>query len=218
MIARPDPSFYDLNSQTFIYYENDVPCAYIMYKTQNRFIVNHLGDSLLTVEEIVFTSPSSLREIFSFLRMFEGEMDEIEISNCAMIPEIDLLLRHYTHTSYTAVPDIMARVLDIPAVLSAQDYPQESGIFTVHVDDAFDIEKGTYRVEYGNGSCTVKQLGFNADVDLSLSMQAFTRLIYGYDGISERTAMYIDGVKINRSCGDFFRAFPKRPCGIFEHF
>jgi Predicted acetyltransferase involved in intracellular survival and related acetyltransferases len=218
MIARYNPNFYSLKNQTYIYYENGNPSAYITYSTQNRFIVNHMGESLLTVEEIAFTSPSGLREILSFLRMFEGEMDEIEISNCAMIPEIDLLLRHYMHTSYTVVPDIMARVLNIPAVLSAQEYPRENGEFTVHVDDIFDIEMGTYSVKYGGGKCEVKQLEFDAEADLSLSMQAFTRLIYGYDGIDEKTAAYIDGAVIYRNCSDFFRAFPKKPCGVFEHF
>lgn len=216
MPARHNGEHFDLNKNTFICYENNVPAGYVTYKTENRFIVNHMGDGLVTVQEIAYTSPYALRELFSFLRMFEGEMDDIEFSNLAMAPEVDLLLRHYTHTSYTTVPDIMGRILDIQAILSAHTYPMENGHFTVTIQDNFKIEEGTFSVEYGNGKSLVQKS--NKDADMTLSMQAFTRLIYGYDGISQQAASYMDGVTLHKDCTDFFRAFPKTPCGVFEHF
>lgn len=217
LIARRNGNLFR-GRNTYICYEDGKPAAYITYKTENHFIVNHMGNSLLTVEELAYTSPSSLRELFSFLRMFEGEMDEIEISNCAMCPEVEFMLRHYTHTSYRLVPDIMARVLDTEAMLRANDYPETPGSFTVKVNDRLERVNGVFRVDYGAGDCDVKRLSDSADANLELSVRAFTRLIYGYDGADMRSASYMDGVKLNQGCTDFFRAFPKKPCGVFEHF
>jgi len=181
-------------------------------------IVNHLGEGLLTVHELAYTSSDALREIFSFLRMFEGEFDDIEFSNIAMCPEVELLLRHYTHTSYTRVSDIMARVINTEKILSAKTYPEKEGEFTVRVDDILPKAAGVYKVCYGGGDSRVTRLDDNADSDITLSSGAFSRLVYGYDGVDEIAASYMDGVKINRNCEDFFIAFPKAPCGAFEHF
>ena len=203
---------------TYVCYEAGEAVAYIIYSSSKKMIVNHLGEGLLTVHELAYTSPSALREIFSFLRMFEGEFDDIEFANVAMCPEVELLLRHYTHTSYTRVPDIMARVINTEKLLSAKTYPEREGTFTVKVDDILPTAAGVYKVCYSGGESNVTRLDDNADADITLSSGAFTRLVYGYDGVDDNAAAYMDGVKINRNCEDFFRAFPKAPCGAFEHF
>ena len=157
-----------------------------------------------------------LREIFSFLRMFEGEFDEIELANIAPCPEVELLLRHYTHTSYKLLPDIMAKTLDTEKLLVANSYPIKEGEFTVKVEDTMPSVGGTFKVAYGGGECAVKRV--ESEADLTLTADAFTRLIYGYDGVGADAAKYMDGVMINGRAEDFFLAFPKRPCGAFEHF
>ena len=69
---RYDATHYrDPERQIYIYYENGAPAAYLVFSGYQKFIVNHMGDSLLTVHEACYTSPSSLRALFSFLRMFE---------------------------------------------------------------------------------------------------------------------------------------------------
>jgi len=217
LLQRFDSRHYSSSDkQVFVCYKNGEPIAYIVYSTHSRLIVNHLGDSLLTVHELAYTSPDALREIFSFLRMFEGEFDEIEFSNIAMCPEVEMLLRHYTHTSYTVVPDIMARVLNTEHLLLANDYPLREGAFTLHVEDNISTVAGTYRVEFGGGDRRVTRVDGSADIELSET--AFARLAYGYDGANADTAKYMDGVQINGKAEDFFRAFPKKPCGVFEHF
>jgi predicted acetyltransferase len=148
--------------------------------------------------------------------MFEGEFDEIEFSNIAMAPEIDLLLKHYTHTSYRVIPDIMAKTLNTEMMLLANDYPTKEGEFTVKVEDDMESVGGTFKVAYGGGDCKVSRT--NSAADLTLSASAFTRLIYGYDGVNAELAKYMDGVMIEGRAEDFFLAFPKKPCGVFEHF
>ena len=148
--------------------------------------------------------------------MFEGEFDDITLENVAMCPEVELLLRHYTHTSYTAVPDIMAKTLDTEKMLLAADYPNKEGEFTVKVVDNMPSVAGTFKVSYGGGDCKVERV--EAAPDLILEAPAFTRLIYGYDGVSAEIAKYMDGVEISGNADDFFLAFPKKPCGVYEHF
>ena len=217
LLPRVDARHYTSSGKhTYVCYQNGEPVAYIVYSASNQFIVNHMGNGLLTVHELAYTSPEALREIFSFLRMFEGEFDEIEFSNVAMCPEVELLLRHYTHTSYTLVPDVMARALNTEKLLLANDYPTREGVFTVKVEDHMSTVAGTYKVEFGGGDCRVSQVGGSAD--LTLSETAFIRLVYGYDGASVDTAKYMEGVRIDGEAEDFFRAFTKKPCGVFEHF
>jgi len=203
---------------TYVLYENGTPCAYIIWSAAKKMIVNHMGDGVLTVHELAYTTPSALREIFSFLRMFEGELDDIEFANCAMCPEVEMLLRHYTHTSYRLVPDVMARVINTEILLSAKTYPAREGEFTVRVEDTLPTAAGVYKVSFGGGDSRVSRLSDAEEADLTLTAGAFSRLVYGYDGADSRSAAYMDGVSVHRCCEDFFRAFQKMPCGTFEHF
>ncbi len=217
LLQRFDDTHYrDEQRQIYLLYQDGEPTAYVIFSGEQRFIVNHMGDSLLTVHEMCYTSPEALREIFSFLRMFEGEYDDVEFSNLAPCPEADLLLRHYMHTSYTVVSDVMAKTLDTEAMLLAADYPNREGGFTVRVEDELPSVAGTFRVCYGGGDCKVERV--DAEPDLVLSAPIFTRLIYGYDGMNAEQAKYANGVRIIGSAENFFQAFPKKPCGVFEHF
>ncbi len=204
---------------TYIYYDEEgKPAGYVGYTTTIDVIVNHLGNGLIKVFDMAYVNLDALKKLLGFLRMFEGEFDEIEFQNLAMSPEVDLMLGHYTHTTYRLVPDIMARVMHTEKMLAAHDYPMAEGCFTVRIADDRPYTKGVYRVNYGGGEGQVQKLSDSADADMTLSIQAFSRLIYGYDGANAATAAYMPGVEITGSAEDFFRAFPKKPCGIFEHF
>ena len=79
-------------------------------------------------------------------------------------------------------------------------------------------------MDFGGGDVRVTE-EVNERADLELTAGAFIRLAYGLDGVNASQAAYMDGVKfvsseVNGCSGicDFFRAFPKRSGGIFEHF
>lgn len=128
------------------------------------------------------------------------------------------MLKHYTHTSYTVVPDISARVLNTETLLASNTYPKKEGGFTIRVIDDLPTVKGVYKVSYGGGECRVERLCESASVDAVLTAPAFVQLVYGYHSLDARNAKYIDGFEICSDCEELFRAFPKKPCGIFEHF
>ena len=192
--------------------------AYIIYTIHKEFYVSHVTNTRLTINEMAYTSPEALREIFSFLSMYEGECEMIKMPDFSLYSECELLLKNYTHTSYKPVPDLMARVLNTEKMLNAHIYPKKEGEFTVKVVDVLPTAAGVYKVSYGGNDHTVKRLDDSAEADLTLQIGTFTRLIYGYDGLTEEKARYLDGIEIHKDSEDFFRAFPKRPGGAFEHF
>ena len=192
--------------------------AYVTLTVRKEFYVNHLGNGLLTVKEFAYAGPDALRAIFSFLRMYEGEVDSVRFDNMAMAPEIDFLLRHYLHTTYQIVPDIMARVLDPEALLRANSYPREAGAFTLRVTDPCGVASGVWRVRYGDGEAAVERLDDGAPCDVACGVTALSPLIYGALDIDARALAYLDGVRVEGDPFDFLRAFPKRPRGVFEHY
>ena len=224
MFRRFDDRCYSLkphedNRSTYVWYNSQgVPSSYVTVGVEKSLVVNHFESVNLHVYEQAYTSPQSLMAILGFLRMYEGELDSVKIHNCAMCPELDFVLRHYTHTRYHQVPDVMARVLDVKALLEANRYPQAGGHFTIRVEDTLPFTTGTYRVEYEKGKAEVTRLSQDAPYDLLAPMQAFTQLVYGYEHYTADNAVYLPGVRLENSAEDFFAAFPKRNNGLFEHF
>ena len=184
--------------------------GYVVLDREQYYHVNRMVSVNLHVRELCFTSPEALLKLLGFLRMYEGQMDSIKIHNCAMMPELETTLRHYTHTQI--------------AVLKAVKYPELPGSFTVRVREpegtGHNPEKtdGCWKVTYGGGTASAERLDQNAPCDLDCDICAFTRLIFGFDSHGVETARYLPGTKVYTSCEDFFRAFPNRPCGLFEHF
>lgn len=198
--------------------------GYVVLDREQYYSVNKMVSVNLNIRELCFTSPEALLKLLGFLRMYEGQMDSIKVHNCAMSPELEAALRHYTHTKITVMPDIMARVHDVEAVLKAVKYPELPGCFTVRVREPAGTghnpakTDGCWQVAYGKGSVSVERLDNDAPCDLDCDICAFTRLIFGFDSVGVETARYLPGTKIYTSCEDFFRAFPNRPGGVFEHF
>ncbi len=207
-----------------LYGEAGEPEGYVVLDREQYYYVNRMVSVNLHVRELCFTSPEALLKLLGFLRMFEGQMDTIKIHNCAMAPELETALRHYTHTQITVIPDIMARVHDVEAVLKAVTYPQTPGCFTVRVREPEGTghnpakTDGCWRVAYGKGNVSIERLSNDAPCDLDCDICAFTRLIFGFDSFGVETARYLPNTRIYTSCEDFFRAFPNRPSGLFEHF
>lgn len=201
--------------------ERGTPDGYICYRREMNLVHHHLFGKLV-VEELCFTSPAALRRLLGFIRMYDGEVDSVEIRNCGMSPEVELLLREYKYTNITVVPDLSARVHDVGAVLSAVTYPTEHGAFTLRIIDSekspFSRKNtdGVWQTEYENGKARVTRLSDDAPCNLTLTMPAFTRLLHGFESGGAELAAYSDGVTLHNGCPDFFRAFPKRPCGLFE--
>ncbi len=225
----PDHPYPDGSGPAKVYLSCDgegKPDGYILYDMEKYFWVNRMVSVNLHVRELVFTTPAALDRLFGFMRMFEGELDTVMIHDCAMMPEVELRLRHYMHTKITVIPDLMARVNDVAAVLTAIRYPVAPGSFTVRTTEPDGTPwsplahktTGTFRVDYADGRGRVTRLEDTADYDLAADIPAFTQLIFGYESCGYETARYTPGTEFRTPAADFFRAFPRLPGGVFEHF
>ncbi len=217
MLRRFDDTYFS-GKEIYIRYENGQPVGYIAYKTEKTLHINHYEDGLLSVLEIAYTTPEALRALLGFVRMFEGELDDVEFANIAMCPEVERSLRHYTHTRYRLLPDISAHIINTERMLSAHRYPKEEGAFRVRVVDTLPTVAGSFLVEYGGEDCRVRRLEDTATVDMTAESCELVRMLYGYDAMGPREAAYTEGITLHRSADDFFRAFPKAVGGMYEHF
>lgn len=200
------------------------PDGYIILEIENYFSVNRMVSVNLHIHEMVFLTPEALEKLFGFVRMFEGEMETVKLHNTAMAPEIELRLRHYMHTKITVIPDLMARINDVKAFFEAVPYPAEPGRFTFKTAEptaspwSGEHTTGTWQVDYHDGKATVTRLEDSADYDFSADIPALTQLVFGFESCGFDTARYTENTEWHTPAHDFFRAFPRRPAGIFEHF
>ena len=233
MFVRSAPGFYlnPKDRKTYLLYaDSGSPIGYVTCGIENYYSVNRMVSVNLHVYELCYTDKAGLLKLLGFLRMYEGELSTVKIHNCAMAPEVERTLRHYMHTDITILPDLMARVHDVEAILRAVRYPDAPGQFTIkvtepeHTGHGKELTEGIWKVCYDKGRGTVRRLEDTesqceaAAYDIACDIPAFTQLIFGYESYGADCARYMDNVELKNDCADFFRAFPNRPCGLYEHF
>ncbi len=201
------------------------PDGYIILEIENYFSVNRMVSVNLHVHELIALTDGAMTKLLGFIRMFEGEMETVKMENIAMIPEVELRLRHYMHTSITILPDIMARINDVKFFFESVPYPAEAGIFTVKTTEpprspwSGEKTNGVWRVTYRNGTAAVEKLPDDTeDYDFAADIPALTQLVFGYDSYGYDYARHTENTEWRTPAPDFLRAFPRRPAGIFEHF
>ena len=205
--------------------EEGKPDGYIILEVENYFSVNRMVSVNLHVHELIALTDEAMDKLFGFIRMFEGEMETVKMENISMIPEVELRLRHYMHTSISILPDIMVRINDIKGFLEAITYPAEAGCFTFKTAEpprspwSGEKTNGVWRVTYCDGAATVEKLPDDTeDYDFYADVASLAQLVFGYDSYGYNFARHTHGTRWNTPAPDFFRAFPRRPAGIFEHF
>ena len=224
LTRRLDAEAYPLSANigagvTYLHHnEGGEPDAYLKLSISKEMDVNHLCNGVLRVQELAYTDKAALIAALGFLRMFDGEVDSVHFDNIAMAPEVDWVLKHYVHARYRLLPDIMARILDAEALLRANRYPESAGCFTLRVTDEYHVASGAWRVTYAHAQAQIERLDDSAACDLTMDVRPLAMLLYGALTVDAHSIAYLDGVTVNGSAEDFLRAFPKRPCGMFEHF
>lgn len=217
---RYDARYYGQENGRVIYvrYRDGKPVAYLTLSPEKHFEINRSVSDYLRVIEFAFADREALIDCLGFLRMYEGELTTIRIENCAMAPELETVIRHYSPVFCRVVPDIALRVIRPDAVLAMRDYPRAPGHFTIKVEDALDLTAGTFAVEYADGKADVRRVSDSVDADICTGAPALAPLLYGCEHYTPELASYLENVRVNNPESDFFRAFSKQRCGVFEHF
>jgi predicted acetyltransferase len=101
-----------------------------------------------------------------------------------------------------------ARALHVENILKAMRHPKEGGAYAVYVEDAFlPVNTGCYGVRYsGNGEVSVARC--EGEADLSVSVQAFTQLAFGFLNLEE--AAYRPDVRILSNEATLQKVFVKK--------
>lgn len=192
----------------YVWYDQaGCPSAYIVLQGENYYSVNRMFSVNLHVYEMAYTSPEGLLALFGVMRMFEGEFDSVFLHDIAMLPEVELVLKNYMHTSCRTYSDLALRILDVEAVLKANTYPTEGGRFVLRVEDNLPYVRGVYEVVYAGGGCEVVRKPEGDAFDLSVPVTALSRLLYGTEQFDARLASYMEGVVLQNEASDFFRRF-----------
>ena len=213
MFDRNDLSRFPLRdkNQLYVLLEGGEIHAYIVWRVEDRMVVNRMIGDRLVVDEYGFDSPDALKKLLGFIRMFDGQVLNVRFTDVYMTPEIDVTLRHYHSVEYKLYPDISAKILNLKTMLEMNEYPRAGGGFTI-------AEAGgeSWRVDYEGGQAQVKPAKCGADI--TCDSPALARLLYGAEPMTAERLRYMPGVEIGGDTEDFLRAFPVRAGGVFEHF
>ena len=229
LMFKRDPDHFPTNDPKKKVYlscdEKGRPDGYIILEIENYFSVNRMVSVNLHVHELIALTDQAMDKLFGFIRMFEGEMETVKLENISMIPEVELRLRHYMHTSISILPDIMVRINDVKSFFETIPYPAEAGCFTFKTAEpprspwSGEKTNGVWRVTYAGGKAIVEKLPDDTeDYDFYADIASLAQLVFGYDSYGYDFARHTPGTRWLNPASDFFRAFPRRPAGIFEHF
>ena len=229
LMFKRDPDHFPTNDPKKKVYlscdEKGRPDGYIILEIENYFSVNRMVSVNLHVHELIALTDQAMDKLFGFIRMFEGEMETVKLENISMIPEVELRLRHYMHTSISILPDIMVRINDVKSFFETIPYPEEAGCFTFKTAEpprspwSGEKTNGVWRVTYAGGKAIVEKLPDDTeDYDFYADIASLAQLVFGYDSYGYDFARHTPGTRWLNPASDFFRAFPRRPAGIFEHF
>lgn len=229
LMFKRDPDHFPTNDpKKKVYLSRDEkgrPDGYIILEIENYFSVNRMVSVNLHVHELIALTDQAMDKLFGFIRMFEGEMETVKLENISMIPEVELRLRHYMHTSLSILPDIMVRINDVKSFFETIPYPAEAGCFTFKTAEpprspwSGEKTNGVWRVTYAGGKAIVEKLPDDTeDYDFYADIASLAQLVFGYDSYGYDFARHTPGTRWLNPAPDFFRAFPRRPAGIFEHF
>ena len=197
--------------------------GYIIYSVNAELDVNRMTNGVLNVYEFGYSCPEAMRKILGFMRMFDGETERVVLHNVAMMPEVELFLRSYEQINIRVVPDCMARINNVKAVLEGIKY-SEPLEFSVRVSDPFPAEGaaeltcGAWRVEFDGTKTVVTELSEDDKADVELDIPSLSRFVFGYDIYNIDVAKYCHNTVFNNNAEGFFKAFKTTPGGIFEHF
>lgn len=158
---------------TYMWYNNGRPEAYATFTIEGR---------TLNVTELVWLDKNSLFGMLGFLRMYEGQVDDIWFSMLDKNSPLDLIIGA-DKCSYGMYDGAMGRFIDIKKGLSLYPYPETSGSLTIEVTgDFIASNNGLYHIEYGGGKASVTHVNKAADgksKDMSISVCSLSRLLFG---------------------------------------
>ena len=171
----------------------------------------------LVAEELFTLTPEALKGIIGFLRNYDGIVKTLVVRKQYQGSPLSCMLDRIDEVKYDWEGGYAGRIYDMKKLLENNVYPREYGKFSILSADDLPQNKGIFDVEYENGKATVTRRD-DGDYDISLTAPAAARLLLAFEGHTAETAVYIDGVELKTDAQDFFRAFPHRHTRFTDSF
>lgn len=216
MFCREDDTYfinepYKKKEYTYIWHYPDGTAGAIVTYALDR------STRTLNINELFYADRQALAGVLGFLRCYDAQTDEYVFHKLQKdSPLIDLFGEH-NKLGVKLTTGAAARIYDLEAVLKANKYPEEHGSFTLLSRDTMAINAGSFEVEYENGSAEVRRVTTD-NYDIALTAPAASRLLLSGENYDAQSAEYINGVELNGTAKDFFRAFPKRKTHLCDGF
>ena len=172
-----------------------------------RFKVNRPDE--VRVEELFVLNRESLYGIVGFLRNYDGVSKNLIVRKQYQGSAFACLADRIDNVVYEYNGGYAGRIYNLKKLLENNVYPDDYGKFSILCNDDLEQNRGIFAVEYKNGKAVVTHKS-EGDYDIELTAAAAARLLLAGEGHTAQSAVYIDGVKLNTTADDFFRAFPYR--------
>lgn len=158
-----------------LYDENDAPEAYLSFCPDE----SEPNKRVLSVWEMLYTTPVALRDLLGFLYRFHPHYHEVRVTLPTDVSLASLLDNPY-ELKQELIHAYMIRVLDPVAALEMLDAPSSiEGRFTLSLSDAFLPEnEGCYEVCLHDGRVSARRTC--AQSDLSLDVTTLAQLVTGF--------------------------------------
>ena len=195
---------------TYVWYdENSAPSAYATF---------NISDDALKIHEIAYVSSKAMLGMLGFLRMYDGQVDDIDFKELPTDTELEYVPREYNDVDYSFFSFGMGRVLLVETLLNTNKY-EGCGHFSLKVNDYLEYNNYIFDVEFADGKANVTKRS-DGKYDIACAIPSLSRIMYGSDDYSNGRWSYLPGVEVIDVCGaeTFLKAFPRRKLLLWDRF
>ena len=195
---------------TYVWYdENSAPGAYITFS---------INDDALKISDFAYTGNKAMLGMIGFLRMYEGQVDDVHFQDLPSDTELEYVPREYNDCEYSFYSFGMGRVLLVEKLLNTNKY-EGSGHFSLKVNDYLEYNNYIFDVEFADGKVDVSKRS-DGKYDIACAIPSLSRIMYGSDDYSNGRYNYLPDVEVCDVTGaeTFVKAFPKRKLLLWDRF
>ena len=195
---------------TYVWYDdNSAPGAYVTF---------HIDGDTMKVTEFAYISSKAMYGMLGFLRMYDGQVDEISLRELPADTELEYAPREYNDAEYSLYSFGMGRVLLVETLLNTNKY-EGCGHFSLKVNDYLEYNNYIFDVEFADGKVSVTKRA-DGKYDIACAIPSLSRIMYGLDDYSGGKAAYLPDVEVIDATGaeTFLKAFPRRKLLLWDRF
>lgn len=160
----------------------------------------------LIIEEIAALDKEAMSGILGFMRNYAGAANTLSFIRLPACTPLLTMLPNICAANINLYRNASARIYNIEALLKAHKYPSSFGKFSIKMTDNMPVNCGIFDVEYSHGQTKVTRRD-SGEYDVAVTPASAVLLLMSDISCTAETARYLDGVEINGTADDFFRAY-----------